>query len=289
MQIKFPLLAAEDIDVRVNRIITCYGENSHGESVSYYKADLLLYKNARVDMYYLDSYIGADKWQRTHRAEGSDFICGISIKNDVGEWVTKEDVGEFSNVSANKGRASDAFKRAATNWGIGRELYSAPNIKLILKKHETYINQKTKNAALSNEVFFLVSEIEYDTKKRIITSIVIKDNAGNYRYAYPDSKRAEIQKRIETAQKVGELVEAAAKKPPQPLKEIIPVQTKRAEEVPPTPKPKNTPPPKADDTKIMCVACGVGISEAVAKISMHNVQQVVCIKCRQNLLKKGGK
>lgn len=54
-------------------------------------------------------------------------------KNEAGEWITKEDVGELSNVAANKGRASDAFKRAATNWGIGRELYSSPKIQLILK------------------------------------------------------------------------------------------------------------------------------------------------------------
>lgn len=133
MQIKFPLLNAEDIEIRVNRIIKCYAENAQGERVEYYKADLLLYKDARVDMYYLDRYVGVDSWQRTHRAEGNDFICGISIKANNGEWITKEDVGELSNVSANKGRASDAFKRAATNWGIGRELYSSPKIQLILK------------------------------------------------------------------------------------------------------------------------------------------------------------
>lgn len=80
MQIKFPLLNAEDIEIRVNRIIKCYAENAQGERVEYYKADLLLYKDARVDMYYLDRYVGADSWQRTHRAEGNDFICGISIK-----------------------------------------------------------------------------------------------------------------------------------------------------------------------------------------------------------------
>lgn len=80
MQIKFPLLKAEDIEIRVNRIIKCYAENAQGERVEYYKADLLLYKDARVDMYYLDRYVGADSWQRTHRAEGNDFICGISIK-----------------------------------------------------------------------------------------------------------------------------------------------------------------------------------------------------------------
>ena len=75
MQIKFPLLNAEEIEIRVNRIIKCYAENAQGERVEYYKADLLLYKDARVDMYYLDRYVGADSWQRTHRAEGNDFIC----------------------------------------------------------------------------------------------------------------------------------------------------------------------------------------------------------------------
>lgn len=286
MQIKFPLLKAEDIEIRVNRIIKCYAENAQGERVEYYKADLLLYKDARVDMYYLDRYVGADSWQRTHRAEGNDFICGISIKNEAGEWITKEDVGELSNVSANKGRASDAFKRAATNWGIGRELYSSPKIQLILKKYETYINNRTKNVALSNDVSFFVSEIEYDEKKRIIKALVIKDGNGNYRFAYPDAKRNEIQKRIEAAQQVGALVAASVEKGKEkPLPEIIPVKRERAEEAPPIIKPKNTPPPKDDDTRNMCIMCGVGISKAVAAISNRKVQQTVCLQCREKILK----
>lgn len=126
MQIKFPLLNAEDIEIRVNRIIKCYAENAQGERVEYYKADLLLYKDARVDMYYLDRYVGADSWQRTHRAE----------------------------------------------------------------------------------------------------------------------------------------------------------------EAPPIIKPKNTPPPKDDDTRNMCIMCGVGISKAVAAISNRKVQQSVCLQCREKILKK---
>lgn len=279
---KFPLLKAEDIEVRVNKLIPCYGENEQGEKITYYKADLLLYKNARVDMNYLDNYVGAFRWQRSHRTDGTDFICILSIYDDDRNcWVSKEDVGEFSNVAAQKGRASDAFKRAATNWGIGRELYTAPRIVLQLKAHETYLNNKTKNVALSNSVSFVVSEIEYTNN--VITALVIKDNLGNYRFAYPDAKRKEVYHRINAAKQVAALVDASAKAV-ESLPEIIPVKATRAEETPPVPKPKQTPPPKDDDTKNMCMMCGVGISGTMAAISRRKVNKTVCLKCREKIL-----
>ena len=114
----------------------------------------------------------------------------------------------------------------------------------------------------------------------------IKDGNGNYRFAYPDGKRNEIQKRIEAAQQVGALVAASVEKGKEkPLPEIIPVKRERAEEAPPAIKPKNTPPPKDDDTRNMCIMCGVGISKAVAAISNRKVQQTVCLQCREKILK----
>lgn len=134
----------------------------------------------------------------------------------------EEDVGELSNVSANKGRASDAFKRAATNWGIGRELYSSPQNSAHTKKIWNVYQQSNEKCSLNNDVSFFVSEIEYDEAKRIIKALVIKDGSGNYRFAYPDAKRNEIQKRIEAAQQVGALVAASVEKGKEkPLPEII--------------------------------------------------------------------
>ena len=115
---------------------------------------------------------------------------------------------------------------------------------------------------------------------------MIKDGNGNYRFAYPDGKRNEIQKRIEAAQQVGALVAASVEKGKEkPLPEIIPVKRESAEEAPPIIKPPNTPPPKDDDTRNMCIMCGVGISKAVAAISNRKVQQTVCLQCREKILK----
>jgi len=88
---------------------------------------LLLYKDARVDQRLLDETVGATNWQRHHSRENAN--CVVSIWDDEKkQWVEKEDTGTESNTEAAKGLASDSFKRACFNWGIGRELYSAPFI-----------------------------------------------------------------------------------------------------------------------------------------------------------------
>ena len=98
---------------------------------------LLLYKTARVDAQRLDDVFGAN-WQRKHYVDAkSGVVCGISIYNEeLKEWVTREDVGSESFSDKEKGAYSDAFKRAGSAWGIGREIYQAPFI---------FIPQKTKH------------------------------------------------------------------------------------------------------------------------------------------------
>lgn len=86
---------------------------------------LLLYKDARCDMAILDETFGPEKWQRAHREIRGTIYCGVGILTDSG-WVWKWDAGAESKSEPEKGQASDAFKRACVNWGIGRELYSAP-------------------------------------------------------------------------------------------------------------------------------------------------------------------
>lgn len=88
---------------------------------------LLLYKDARCDMNILDETVGALNWKREHTRDNRNCIVSI-YDSEKKEWVSKEDTGTESNTEAEKGLASDSFKRACVNWGIGRELYTAPFI-----------------------------------------------------------------------------------------------------------------------------------------------------------------
>ena len=125
------LLRSEEIECRV-------GQQTKDKS----KYTVLLYKTARVDADILDEVFGSNNWKSTHyEVKGKDF-CMIEVrlrfeddsalmengKSICYEWVGKSDCGSESNIEAQKGEASDAFKRAGFQWGIGRELYSAPKI-----------------------------------------------------------------------------------------------------------------------------------------------------------------
>ena len=114
-KLEFRDLRADEIDVR----ISTFKEN---EGMS-----LLLYKDARCDMNVLDETVGAFNWQRSHSRDNAN--CTVSIWDEEKKaWISKEDTGTESNTEAEKGLASDSFKRACFNWGIGRELYTAPFI-----------------------------------------------------------------------------------------------------------------------------------------------------------------
>lgn len=114
MDLKFRDLTADEIECRIA------SAKDNGMS-------LLLYKDARCDMNILDETVGAFNWQRSHSRENAN--CIVSIwDNEKGQWISKEDTGTESNTEAAKGLASDSFKRACFNWGIGRELYTAPFI-----------------------------------------------------------------------------------------------------------------------------------------------------------------
>jgi hypothetical protein len=114
---KFRDLRADEIECRV-------------QSVKENGLVLLLYKDARVDMNILDEAVGSSNWQREHYECKGNLFCrvgiGIARQNGESEWVWKSDCGTESNTEAQKGEASDSFKRACFNWGIGRELYTAP-------------------------------------------------------------------------------------------------------------------------------------------------------------------
>ena len=112
---KFRLLRVDEIECRISQI------SDKGLS-------LLLYKTARTDANLLDETVGFDSWQNDFKVVDGVLYGGIGIELNDGEWVWKWDAGTESNTEAEKGRASDAFKRAGFKFGIGRELYTAPRI-----------------------------------------------------------------------------------------------------------------------------------------------------------------
>lgn len=166
------LLSKEDIDVRVAQTIA--GNNK-------VKVNLLLYKNARVDMKIMDELFTPMGWKRTHKLIGDRLYCCVEVYNpETKEWICKEDVGVESNTEAEKGQASDSFKRACVNWGIGRELYTAPKITIELNENEY---TKDQNSRIKVWAYFSVKSIGYDSKTRTITSLEIQDKYGNVRFS----------------------------------------------------------------------------------------------------------
>lgn len=161
------LLKANEIDVRVQMVNQNY-------------ISVLLYKDARVDMKILDETFGPMNWQRHHDVINNNLFCTVSIYDeDKKQWISKQDVGIPSYTQAEKGEASDSFKRACINIGIGRELYSAPAI-FITPQQEEVTQNKGKYQTKSK---FYVREIEYNGEREI-AYLVIVDSKGNQRYSW---------------------------------------------------------------------------------------------------------
>lgn len=180
-------LHADEIECRVGTI-TARG------------CSLLLYKDARVDMKILDETYGPGNWQRTHEVVNDNLFCTIEIWNDkIGQWVKKQDVGTESYSEKEKGEASDSFKRAGFNVGIGRELYTSPFIWILPKNKEMgtrikITDEKTGEVKEELKEFYVNSKGKYETKtkfhvheigyneNREINKLVIVDNKGNVRF-----------------------------------------------------------------------------------------------------------
>lgn len=123
---------------------------------------LLLYKDARCDMNILDETVGSMNWQRSHSRDNAN--CTVSIWDETKkQWVPKEDTGTESNTEKEKGLASDSFKRACFNWGIGRELYTAPFIWV----PAGLCNITSKSARHTCYDRFYVSQVTYTEDGRI--------------------------------------------------------------------------------------------------------------------------
>lgn len=166
-------LTANEIDVRIGQI------KQNG-------IVLLLYKDARCDMAILDETVGPENWEREHYECKGNLFCKVGINTNFNKegslpnWVYKSDCGTESNTEKEKGEASDSFKRACVNWGIGRELYTAP-----------FIWIKADDFKLSNGKCydkFVVEKIAIENKR--ITGLAIRNATLNKRvFIYAEQKQ----------------------------------------------------------------------------------------------------
>ena len=159
---EFRTLKANEIDCRINTI------NEKGLT-------LLLYKDARVDQNILDETVGNMNWQRKHTRDNANCIVSIWDSNK-GQWIEKEDTGTESFSEAEKGLASDSFKRACFNWGIGRELYTSPFIWISKDQAQITENKATGKFVCYDK--FKVQDIEYNDNREITKLIIINDRTG---------------------------------------------------------------------------------------------------------------
>ena len=140
---------------------------------------LLLYKTARCDRAILDEVYGAEYWQNDFKVVDGKIYGSISVWNkELGQWITKWDVGTESNTEAEKGQASDCFKRAGFKWGIGVELYSAPKIFVSI---ETVKTDRGSYILKDKKEEFSVSDIGIENGK--IVSLEISNRNGDVVYS----------------------------------------------------------------------------------------------------------
>lgn len=179
IKLNFRPLHADEIECRVGTVLPGKG------------CSLLMYKNARVDMTLLDEVVGAANWKRSHEVINGNLFCTVSIRSEHGEWVSKQDVGTESNTEKEKGQASDAFKRACVNWGIGRELYTCPFVWVNLNSDEW---KSGYNGKQQPKTQFHVSAIEYDEQRRV-SFLTICDDKGAQRYTFGRSKALDDERK----------------------------------------------------------------------------------------------
>ena len=183
------LLKADEIECRISVI------NEKGLS-------LLLYKDARVDQRILDETFGAFGWKRSHQCIDGNLYCTVEVfDKETMQWITKQDVGTMGYTEKEKSQASDSFKRACFNWGIGRELYSAPFIWIPAGKALVQMKEgpNKEKRYYCNERFSVVS-IEYNSEREI-SGLVISNEKDQI--VYELKAKADTGKRKEEEQSKG--------------------------------------------------------------------------------------
>lgn len=131
-----------------------------------------------MDQRILDETFGIFGWKRSHQCIDGSLYCTVEILDrESGQWVAKQDVGTNGLAEKEKSQASDSFKRACFNWGIGRELYTAPFIWIPAGKAEI---QKRGERFFCHDRFH-VGSIGYNAEREI-TQLKILDEKGRTVY-----------------------------------------------------------------------------------------------------------
>ena len=165
MNLEFRALRAEEIDCRVSQV------KQNG-------CALLLYKDARCDQSILDETVGCMNWMRHHSRDNAN--CIVSIWDaEKAQWIEKEDTGTESSTEKEKGLASDSFKRACFNWGVGRELYTAPFIWIPAEACDI----QSKGQGYTTYDRFEVKAIDIQ-QKRIVGLQIVNCKRGVVVYSY---------------------------------------------------------------------------------------------------------
>lgn len=173
------LLKPEEIECRIGNVISTSKWQGY---------TLLLYKNARADMAILDEMVGAENWQRKHYAVKDNMYCSVGIRCN-GEWVWKDDCGTESFTEKEKGEASDSFKRACVNWGIGRELYTSPQIYIACQLDDGKVP--------NNEKYRKFDVIDIDYNNGEISRLFIADRkTGEVVFKYPRNAVQKVREDI---------------------------------------------------------------------------------------------
>lgn len=98
------------------------------QTAKHWGCECVAYIDARQVMDLLDEVVGPQNWQDHYREVAGKVYCDLTLKVED-EWITKSDCGTASQFEADKGQASDAFKRAGVKWGIGRFLYQLDTVR----------------------------------------------------------------------------------------------------------------------------------------------------------------
>lgn len=188
-------LPIESVDFRVQSI----------NKVGY--ATILAYKDARVDMNRLDEVVGCLNWKREHIVIDGSMYCRVSIYNEATkEWIYKEDVGTESMADKEKGLASDSFKRACFNWGIGRELYDYPRIQIKLLKNEFEDKNGKIYPTYEFDLKSWVWSADFDANNKLIF-LAVNDAKGTNRFTWKlGTPNTKTTKEPETKKETKELV-----------------------------------------------------------------------------------
>jgi len=123
---------------------------------------VLCYVTARAVMTRLDNVVGQSNWKDEYQHLATGVMCGISISTEAGEWVTKWDGAEETQIEAFKGGISSAFKRTAVKWGVGRYLYELEDTWVNLTTERPLVNEKwrmNRTKHQGNTYYFVAPEM----------------------------------------------------------------------------------------------------------------------------------